>query len=105
MTGTSSCGSHDEEIAVGAMKAGALHHVVKFAATLGAMPRIAGRVLRERRHIVERRRAEKALQASKKRYRTLYDNSPSKFFTVDAQGSVLSANRFAALRRMAAPGA
>ena len=89
-------GHGDEQIAVEAMKAGALHYVVKSAEALDAMPQIAERVLHDWSHVVERRRAEDALQASEKRYRTLYDNSPSIFLTVDPQGLVLSANRFAA---------
>lgn len=86
----------DEEAAVEAMKAGALHYVVKSAEALANMPQIAESALREWRHVVERRRAEAALQASERRYRTLYDNTPAMFFTIDTDGAILSANRFAA---------
>ncbi len=48
----------DEQVAVEAMKAGALDYVVKTEATLAQMPRIAERALREWGHITERRRAE-----------------------------------------------
>ncbi len=51
----------DEQVAVDAMKAGALDYVVKSATTFSAMPRIAERVLREWGHIVQRRETEKAL--------------------------------------------
>jgi PAS domain S-box-containing protein len=51
----------DEQVAVEAMKAGALDYVVKSTATFSAMPRIAERVLREWGHIVQRRETEKAL--------------------------------------------
>jgi len=51
----------DEQVAVDAMKAGALDYVVKSASTLAAMPRIAERVLREWGHIVQRRETEKTL--------------------------------------------
>lgn len=46
--------------------------------------------------ITERRRAETALRHSEERYRTLYENNPSMYFTVDATGKVLSVNRFGA---------
>lgn len=48
----------NEKIAVEAMKAGALDYVVKSAAVLTDMPRVAERALREWRLIAERRRAE-----------------------------------------------
>ena len=50
----------DEQVAVEAMKAGALDYVVKTEATLVEMPRIAERALREWGHITERQRAEEA---------------------------------------------
>ena len=54
----------DEQVAVEAMKAGALDYVVKSEATLADMPRIAERALREWGHITEAKRAEEALRAS-----------------------------------------
>ena len=54
----------DEQVAVEAMKAGALDYVVKSEATLVGMPRIAERALREWGHITESKRAEEALRAS-----------------------------------------
>ena len=50
----------DEQVAVEAMKAGALDYVVKTKSTLAEMPRIAKRALREWGHITERQRAEAA---------------------------------------------
>jgi PAS domain S-box-containing protein len=46
--------------------------------------------------IAERRQAEAALQLSEARYRALYDNNPSMYFTLDAQGSILAVNHFGA---------
>jgi signal transduction histidine kinase len=51
-------GSGDEQMAVEAMKAGALDYVVKSAETFGDMPQIADRALREWGHILKRRNAE-----------------------------------------------
>ena len=44
----------------------------------------------------ERRQAERALRDSEERYRALYDDNPSMYFTVDAIGTVLSVNKFGA---------
>lgn len=51
----------DEQVAVEAMRAGALDYIVKTDTTLADMPRIAERTLREWGHIVQRRRAEEAV--------------------------------------------
>ena len=52
----------DEDVAVEAMKRGAIDYVVKSEATLADAPRIARRALREWGHITERKRAEEALE-------------------------------------------
>ena len=44
---------------------------------------------------IEQERAQEALRQSEARYRLLYDNTPSMFFTVDSDGAVRSVNRFA----------
>jgi diguanylate cyclase (GGDEF)-like protein/PAS domain S-box-containing protein len=41
-------------------------------------------------------RADAALRAGQRRYRMLYDHHPAMFFTLDADGTVVSANTFAA---------
>jgi len=46
--------------------------------------------------IIERKRIEVALQASKQQYRALYEENPSMYFTVNAEGIVLSVNQFGA---------
>lgn len=46
--------------------------------------------------IPERKQAEELLFSNERRYQTLYDNNPSMSFTVDADGTVLSVNRFGA---------
>jgi PAS domain S-box-containing protein len=48
--------------------------------------------------ITERKRAQTALEESEARYRALYDDNPSMYFTLDASGTVLSVNEFGARR-------
>ena len=48
------------------------------------------------REVTERKRAEQALRDSEERFRLMYEDNPSMYFTVDAEGSVLSVNRFGA---------
>jgi diguanylate cyclase (GGDEF)-like protein/PAS domain S-box-containing protein len=88
--------SGDETTAVEAMKAGALDYVVKSEATLEAMPQTVRRALREWSHLIERRRAEIAFQVTEMRFRSLYDDNPSMFFTVERDGSMSSVNRYGA---------
>jgi two-component sensor histidine kinase len=57
-------GHGDEQMAVEAIKGGALDYVVKSAVTLADMPHIVERALREWGHIIERRRAEEQIKAS-----------------------------------------
>ena len=49
-------------------------------------------------HLIHRKRAEEALRASEGRYRAMYWNNPSMFFTLDADGTIISVNEFGASR-------
>jgi PAS domain S-box-containing protein len=46
--------------------------------------------------VTEQRRMDSELKASEERYRALYNDTPSMYFTVDAAGTVLSVNEFGA---------
>jgi PAS domain S-box-containing protein len=48
------------------------------------------------RDISERKRTEEALHESEQRFKVLYEDNPSMYFTLDTQGTVLSVNRFGA---------
>ncbi len=78
----------DEEVAVEAMKAGALNYVVKSGETLANMPQIVEGALREWGHVIERRRAEEALQASEEHFRSLIENALDIITVVDEQGTI-----------------
>ncbi len=51
---------------------------------------------RLREEIFERKLAERALLASEQRYRALYEDTPSMYFTLDGEGRILSVNQFGA---------
>lgn len=66
----------NEQIAVDAMKAGAVDYVMKSPAAFAEMPIIAQRALRQWNLIVERKRAEERLRASEERFRTVFEQGP-----------------------------
>jgi len=85
----------NEQVAVEAMKAGAVDYVVKSEATLADLPHIAERALHAWQHILERKRAEEALQQSEERYRELFENANDIIYTHDLAGNFTSLNRAA----------
>ncbi len=70
----------NEQVAVDAMKAGALDYVVKSAETFQEMPHIVMRTVRGFAQIVDRRLAEQALRESEAKFRQLTENIRSVFW-------------------------
>lgn len=89
-------GAIGEETAVAMMKAGAHDYIMKDNLTR-FLPAVE-RELRDAEARRARRFAEEALHKSEERYRFLYESQPTMYFTVDADGVVLSANPFGAER-------
>jgi PAS domain S-box-containing protein len=58
--------------------------------------RVAERTATLEAEIAERKRVEEVLRDSEERYRALYEDNPSMYFTVDSEGRVLSVNKFGA---------
>ena len=83
----------NEQVAVDAMKAGALDYVVKSPEAFTRMPRTVERALREWRLIQQNKKAEDALQHSRDELQAIYDGSPVMMCTLDADRHILSANR------------
>jgi len=83
-------GNIGEEIAVGAMKAGAHDYIMK-----GNLARLVPAVDRELREAIvrrERRQAEGKLRESEERYKSLFDHSIDGILLASPEGSVLAAN-------------
>jgi DNA-binding NtrC family response regulator len=66
----------NENVAVEAIKAGALDYVVKSRETLADMPHIARHALREWEHVTELKQAEAALRESEERFRKVFEEGP-----------------------------
>lgn len=73
----------DEQAAVEAMRAGALQYVVKSEVALAELPHKVETALRQWGHIVERKQAESALQASEEHFRCLIENTLDIITVVD----------------------
>jgi PAS domain S-box-containing protein len=87
-------GTLGEEAAIDSLKAGATDYVLKDR--LSRLAPAVGRAIRETEERAKLRRAEDELHRSEERYRALYEDNPSMFFTVDAKGTVISVNPFGA---------
>jgi PAS domain S-box-containing protein len=86
----------DENVAVDAMKTGALDYVVKSEESFARMPEIAERALRTWSYIVERRRAEEALRAREEHFRSLIENAHDPIWILSEDGQIRYASPAAA---------
>jgi PAS domain S-box-containing protein/putative nucleotidyltransferase with HDIG domain len=82
-------GLTDEELAIKTVQEGAQDYLVKDKLDSDLLVRAI-------HYAIERKGVEEELRESKERYRALYEDNPSIYFTVDAAGTVLSVNPFGA---------
>ncbi|MCC6613898.1 MAG: PAS domain S-box protein [Anaerolineae bacterium] len=82
----------DEQMAVDAMKGGALDYIVKTPATLIDLPHIAARALREWQHIVARRHAEAQFRRSNAELRAFVETAAQGVVAMDRAGTILLVN-------------
>ena len=83
-------GGIGEDVAVGAMKAGANDYLMK--GNLARLPPAVERELRDAGIRAARRQAEEALRESEQRYRLLWENSTDAVVLVDEEGIIRFAN-------------
>ncbi|MFO7679822.1 MAG: response regulator [Chloroflexota bacterium] len=84
----------DEQIAVEAIKAGALDYVVKTEDTLLQMPYIADRALREWSHIQERKQTEGLLRVSEERFRQVISSISDHIYLMEITAEASIAYRY-----------
>ncbi len=78
----------NERIAVDLLRAGAVDYVVKSAATLLDLPRVAARALREHRQAEELRRTQAALQHSQATLESIVRTVPDIIYRLDTHGRI-----------------
>ena len=86
-------GHGDEQVAVAAMKAGAIDYVEKSSGAFAAIPHTIERSLREWNLLQARKRAEEALRRTEENFRRSLDDSPLGVCVVTAAGETIYANR------------
>ena len=82
----------NEQVAVEAMKAGALDYVVKSPSTFSDMPHIAERVLQQWDLINEHKRAQEALRQSERRFKTIFEEAEDCIFLKDRSLKYIDVN-------------
>src|SRR5262249_13871475 len=83
----------DEQIAVEAMKAGALDYIVKSPTSLAEFPRIAERTFREWDHIRARKQAEEAARQAASELRAFIETAPQGVLVIDRDGLITLVNK------------
>lgn len=82
----------DEQLAVEALKAGALDYVVKTSEALAGLPHVIERTLREWDHIVQRKEAEKGLRESEERFRSVFETAAAGMVILSLEHKIIRAN-------------
>lgn len=85
-------GHGSEDVAVQAMKRGAVDYIVKSGAHIQLLPTVVEESLEKLRLREELRTATRALDLSELRYRDLFENAYDPIFVVDENGDFLDAN-------------
>ena len=85
----------DEQIAVSAMKAGAIDYVVKSPEVFAAMPRTVERALREWHLLQERKHAEEEQRKSEERFKLIFTYAPDAYYLNDLKGKFIDGNKAA----------
>ncbi|MCG2811932.1 MAG: ATP-binding protein [Candidatus Aminicenantes bacterium] len=83
----------NEQVAVEALKAGALDYVVKSPQVFAGMPHTVERAMREWKLLQERKQIEETLRKSEENFRHSLDDSPLGVRIVTAKGETIYANR------------
>jgi PAS domain S-box-containing protein len=83
----------NEQIAVEAIKAGALDYIVKSALVFNEMPRLVERTLREWEHIVARHQAEEQVRRSEAHLRAFIDAAAEGLLVIDEHGEMMLVNQ------------
>lgn len=82
----------DEELAVKALKSGALDYIVKSPETFKNIRHVINRNIREWRNICKSRQAEQAMRRSEKKFRTLFETMEQGVVYQDENGQIIEAN-------------
>lgn len=82
----------DEELAVKALKSGAMDYIVKSPETFRNIKHVINRNIREWRNIKKSKLAELALRESERKFRTLFETMAQGVVYQDADGHIIEAN-------------
>ncbi|MDH5232282.1 MAG: response regulator [Gammaproteobacteria bacterium] len=84
----------DEQMAVEAIKAGALAYVTKSKEAIVNLPQTVDKVILEWRSLQRIKEAEQALIESEKKYRSLFDDAQDLIFILDSDFLLIDTNQF-----------
>jgi PAS domain S-box-containing protein len=82
----------DEDLAVDAMKDGALDYMVKLPENISGLPGMINQSLRQWELITEQKQLKRELEKREKKYRSLFEESNDAIFIYNGQGQILDVN-------------